>query len=241
MQGPAQHTISFWVGVDYWQTSWCYRDFYNLAWCQRFASSIAVTMIKFIIANFHWAICCLTFFIPIVRPYLAHWLWQRITNSAFMIMELGSRRVWSINMGCLPLLHTWFHLRYIRGSVLAHLFLRFVIPTCVLRLITLWYLSHFIEIAWLIIYGFTSRSRVFHLYGDVTIAKFRPMLWAFEEEGSLSNHIYCDSGHKFSWSHPKDRPILSPRITRLRMQRIYSNPDAQGAIGLLVLEKIFFF
>jgi hypothetical protein len=25
-------------------------------------------------------------------------------------------------------------------------------------------------IDWLIIYGFTSRSRIFHLYGDVTIA-----------------------------------------------------------------------
>jgi hypothetical protein len=24
-------------------------------------------------------ICCLTFFIPIVRPHLTHWLWQRIT------------------------------------------------------------------------------------------------------------------------------------------------------------------
>jgi hypothetical protein len=29
--------------------------------------------------NFHWAICCLTLSIPIVRPYLAHWLSLRIT------------------------------------------------------------------------------------------------------------------------------------------------------------------
>jgi hypothetical protein len=64
-------------------------------------------------------------------------------NSAFMIMELGSWRVWSINRGCLLFLGTWSHFQYIWGSVLAHLFL-FVIPTCVLRLITLWYLSHFI-------------------------------------------------------------------------------------------------
>jgi hypothetical protein len=67
-------------------------------------------------------------------------------NSAFMIMKLGSRRVWSINRGCLLLLGTWSHLRYIRGSVLAHLFLWFVFPTCILRLITLWYLSHFINL-----------------------------------------------------------------------------------------------
>jgi hypothetical protein len=31
-------------------------------------------------------------------------------------------------------------------------------------------------VTWLIIFGFTSHSRIFHLYGDVTIAKFRPML-----------------------------------------------------------------
>jgi hypothetical protein len=64
---------------------------------------------------------CLTFFIPIVIPYLAHWLWQRIT--AFSIMELGSRRVWPVDRGCLFLLSTWSHLRYIRRSVLAHFFL----------------------------------------------------------------------------------------------------------------------
>jgi hypothetical protein len=45
MQGPALHTISVWVGVDYWQASWCYRDFYSLVWCQRFASSRDVTVI----------------------------------------------------------------------------------------------------------------------------------------------------------------------------------------------------
>jgi hypothetical protein len=25
-------------------------------------------------------------------------------------------------------------------------------------------------VGWLVVYGFTSRSRIFHLYGDVTIA-----------------------------------------------------------------------
>jgi hypothetical protein len=51
MQGPALHTISFWVGVDYWQTSWCYRDSYSLVWCQCFVSSMAISMIWFIIIN----------------------------------------------------------------------------------------------------------------------------------------------------------------------------------------------
>jgi hypothetical protein len=67
------------IGLDYRQTSWFYRDFYSLVWCQHFASSMVVTIIEFIITNFLSAVCCLTFFIPIVRPYLALWLWLRIT------------------------------------------------------------------------------------------------------------------------------------------------------------------
>jgi hypothetical protein len=45
MQGPSLHMISFWVEVDDWQTSWCYRDFYSLVWCQRFSSCMAFTLI----------------------------------------------------------------------------------------------------------------------------------------------------------------------------------------------------
>jgi hypothetical protein len=54
-------------------------------------------------------------------------------------------RVWSVNRWCLFLLGNRSLLRYIRGFVLAHLFLWFVFPIFVLRLITLWYLSHFIK------------------------------------------------------------------------------------------------
>jgi hypothetical protein len=32
-----------------------------------------------------------------------------------------------------------------------------------------WWLLHLPDIDWLIIYSFTSRSRIFHLYGDITI------------------------------------------------------------------------
>jgi hypothetical protein len=40
-----------------------------------------ITMIWFIITNFRWAVCCLIFFIPIIRPYLAHRLWQKTPHS----------------------------------------------------------------------------------------------------------------------------------------------------------------
>jgi hypothetical protein len=79
-------------------------------------------------------------------------------NSAFMIMELGSQWVWPVERGCLLFLGTWSHLRYIRGSVLAHLFLWHVLHTCFSTLITLWYLRHFIwyEISYSVSYCLTT-------------------------------------------------------------------------------------
>jgi hypothetical protein len=87
-------------------------------------------------------------------------------------------------------------------------------------------------IDWLIIYCFTSRSRIFHVYGDVKIAgeglqnlglcsALRPL----SREGSLSCHACCDTGPRFFRSHPKDRPIQSPLTTRMGMLGIYSDLD----------------
>jgi hypothetical protein len=52
-------------------------------------------------------------------------------------------------------------------------------------------------VGWLVVYGFTSRSRIFHLYGDVTIAGEGPQnlglcsaLRAFEQGGIRSNKGY---------------------------------------------------
>jgi hypothetical protein len=50
-------------------------------------------------------------------------------NFAFMIKKLRSRRVWPVNKGCLLLLGTWPHIRYVRRYVFAHFFLRLVIHT----------------------------------------------------------------------------------------------------------------
>jgi hypothetical protein len=89
-------------------------------------------------------------------------------------------------------------------------------------------------IDWLIIYGITSHSRIFHLYGDVTIAcnwlqnlGLCSALRAFEQ----SCHTCCDTGPRFFRSHQKDRPILSPLTTREGMWRIYSNPGLHGWRG----------
>jgi hypothetical protein len=61
-----------------------------------------------------------------------------------MVKRLGSRGLWRVNMGCLFLLHTWSHLRYVQGFIFTQLCLRHIIITCVSRLISIWHLSHFI-------------------------------------------------------------------------------------------------
>jgi hypothetical protein len=83
------------------------------------------------------------------------------------------------------------------------------------------------------IYGFTSRSRIFHLYGDVTIAgeglqNLGLCSGPLSREGSLSCHTSCDTGPRFFRSHPKDHPIQSPLTTHEGVWRIYSNPDPHG-------------
>jgi hypothetical protein len=71
-----------------------------------------------------------------------------------------------------------------------------------------------------IIYGFASRSRIFHLYGDVTIAGeglqtlgLCSALRAFEQgEIFIVPHL-LRHGASIFLSHPKDRPIQSPFTT----------------------------
>jgi hypothetical protein len=89
----------------------------------------------------------------------------------------------------------------------------------------------------LIIYCFTSCSRIFHLHVDVTIAdeglqnlSLCSALRAFEQGGSLSCHTCCDTEPRFFQSHPKDRPIQSPLTKHEGIWRIYSNPDPQRQI-----------
>jgi hypothetical protein len=63
------------------------------------------------------------------------------------------------------------------------------------------------RIDWLIIYCFTSHSRILHLYGDAC----------------------CDTWPRFFRSHPKDCPIQSPLTTHKGVWRTYSNLDPHGS------------
>jgi hypothetical protein len=99
---------------------------------------------------------------------------------------------------------------------------------------------HFHYHDWLIVYDFTSRSRFFHLYGDVTITDegllqnlglYTRRSGPLSREGPLSCHTCCDTGARFFWSHPKDRPFQSPLTTQKGMWRIYSYPDPHGPLS----------
>ena len=68
----------------------------------------------------------------------------------------------------------------------------------------------------LFVFGFSFHSRLFHLYGDVTIASERQQIkinaqhtWSLSSEGSfnIECHIYCDDGHSFMWSSTMIREI----------------------------------
>jgi hypothetical protein len=67
---------------------------------------------------------------------------------------------------------------------------------------------------------FTSRSRIYHLYEDVTITGEGLqnvgqclVLRAFERGGIFIVLTCCDTGPRFFWSHPKDHTIQSPLTT----------------------------
>jgi hypothetical protein len=86
-----------------------------------------------------------------------------------------------------------------------------------------------------IIYGFTSRSRIVHLYGDVTIAG----------EG-LQNLGLCSGGTSVFPVSSEGPPNQSPLTTHMGMWRIYSNPEFSIILCMYKLRrnlkcKLFFF
>jgi hypothetical protein len=86
------------------------------------------------------------------------------------------------------------------------------------------------------IYRLMSRSRIFLLHGDVTIAGeglhnlgLCSALRVFERGGILIVPHLLWHGTSVSRSHPKDRPIQSPHTTHKGMWRIYCNPNLHGS------------
>jgi hypothetical protein len=92
----------------------------------------------------------------------------------------------------------------------------------------------------LIIYGFTSRSRIFHLYGDGTIADeglqnlgLCSALRAFQQrEIFIVLHLLQHGASIYTRSHPMDRPIYSRLLRHTRgcegsiLTRILTGPHS---------------
>jgi hypothetical protein len=121
------------------------------------------------------------------------------------------------------------------------------------------------EICWLVGYCFTSCSRIFYLYGDVSITcewlqnlGLCSALRAIEQGGIFIVPHLLWHGASVFWSHPKDCPIQSPLTTHYRgcreytltriiqspltthkgMWRTYSNPDPHGWLKYVINEYL---
>jgi hypothetical protein len=98
-----------------------------------------------------------------------------------------------------------------------------------------------IDYHWLIIYCFTSRSRIFRLSGDVTITGeglqnlgLCSALRASKQGGIFTvSHLLWHWNSVFFQCHLKDRPIYSPITTQQGTWRIHSNPDPHGSLHII--------
>jgi hypothetical protein len=142
MQELARHTISFYFEAIDWQRSWCHKGFKCLAYRQLSANFIVVTTILFTHTTFLWATWCLICFIhvTIVKPFLT--LILTTVHNVCLLWKKGSRRVWSIDRGCLLLHGTWSHLWYIQRSVYAHPLICFSYWTCEIEYCSLFLSFH---------------------------------------------------------------------------------------------------
>ena len=82
----------------------------------------------------------------------------------------------------------------------------------------------------LVCLGFSSQSRIFHSFGDVTITDEGLILvyawhsWLLSNEGSLVCHTYCDTGHPFMWSSPRtNNTHLLPNNWQWSCHYLFSN------------------
>ena len=74
------------------------------------------------------------------------------------------------------------------------------------------------------VWGLSSHSRIFHSYGDVTIAGEGLQIltcarhsWPLSSEGSLACHTYCGTGHPYN-GHLRGPVTLIPVAERLAVE-----------------------
>ena len=85
-------------------------------------------------------------------------------------------------------------------------------------------ISHWLMKNWLVVFCLMSCSKILHSYGEVNITSdeiqylgFRSSLYmAYEQEGSLWWHTYCDTESWFSRNHVKNYPIFCRLVWHAR-------------------------
>ena len=92
----------------------------------------------------------------------------------------------------------------------------------------------------LFVLSLSSHSRIFHSYGDVTIAgeglqilTYDRHPWPLSSEGSLTSHTYCDTGPHFIMVIAVELSL--PVFTTLVCRDRGSNPDLPHARRTLYL------
>ena len=83
---------------------------------------------------------------------------------------------------------------------------------------------------WFVCLGFSSHSRIFHSYGDVTITveglkvlTYARHSWPLSSEGSSACHTYCDTGHPFIMVISEDpwHSHLLPSVWQWRFRYLF--------------------
>jgi hypothetical protein len=93
---------------------------------------------------------------------------------------------------------------------------------------------------WLIIYGFTSRSRIFHLYGDDTIAgEGLQNLGLCSALKAFEPHLLWHGTSVFPISFKGPSHSVASFNTRGDVEK-YSNPDPHGVRRLLTPGSFFY-
>ena len=106
--------------------------------------------------------------------------------------------------------HLWYLQKYKSWTICLRYMYSRLITVNILSIWIPWrfHTLDFICIFWLfvclLVWRFSSHSRIFHSFGDATIAGERMQiltcsrhLWPLSSEVSLACHTYCDTGHPF--------------------------------------------
>ena len=87
------------------------------------------------------------------------------------------------------------------------------------------YILHMFFVCLFVYLGLSSHLRIFHSYGDVTIAgeglqilTYARHSWPLSSEGSLTCHTYCDTGHPFIMVISDDPWYSQPIAERLAVE-----------------------